>query len=129
MQRSEHENSYDILRIVCAVGVIAIHVSAVWLTANTDTEWLDTLYQDHLLSTCLWNVMSRFAVPCFMMMSGALLLSNERNRDFPYFYKKQFHRIGIPAFIFIFLYLLYGLLTGAVSVLVKGQDILLGDNF
>lgn len=117
------ENSYDLLRIVSALAVISIHVSAKWLTSNTGRAVFGQLYQEHLMSTCLWNVMARFAVPCFMMMSGALLLSNERNRDYSSFYKKQFHRIGIPTLIFIILYLLYGLLTAAAAVLVKEQNV------
>lgn len=118
----ERENSYDILRIASTIAVISIHVSAVWLSANTSDAEFGTMYHTHLITTCLWNVMARFAVPCFMMMSGALLLSNERNRDYSFFYKKQFHRIGIPALVFIILYLLYGLLTTAAAVLVKGRD-------
>lgn len=119
----KHENSYDLLRIVSSLAVISIHVSSVWMSANTSTTEFGTMYHTHLMSTCLWNVMARFAVPCFMMMSGALLLSNEKNREFSFFYKKQFHHIGIPALVFIILYFLYGLATAAAAVLLKGQDI------
>lgn len=118
----KHENSYDLLRIVSAFAVISIHVSAIWLSANTSEAIFGILYKTNLLSTCLWNVMARFAVPCFMMMSGTLLLSNERNRDYSSFYKKQFHRIRIPTIVFIILYLLYGLATAAAAVLVKRKD-------
>ncbi len=109
------ENNYDLLRIVSTIAVISIHVSAYWLTANTDVEIFGELYHAHLFSTCLWNVLSRFAVPCFMMLSGALLLSDERNAEYAYFYKKQFKRIGIPTLVFIALYLIFDLMKEVVS--------------
>lgn len=121
--QTKRENSYDILRVVCALGVISIHVSALWLTANTDATLMGALYQKHLLFTCLWNVLPRFAVPCFMMMSGALIIPDELNANFAYFYKKQWRRIGMPGVIFVTIYMLYGIAVGSASILVKHDSI------
>lgn len=71
MIQGNRENTYDLLRIINAIGVISIHVSTVWLSANTDAEVFSAACNAHLLSACLWNVMVRFAVSCFIMMSGA----------------------------------------------------------
>ena len=111
----KHENSYDLLRILSTIAVIAIHVSASFLGSRTDSN--------HLLTICLWNVMSRFAVPCFMMLSGALLLPNDKNKDYAFFYKKQFQRLGVPTLVFIFLYFIYDLVLAVAAVVVKGSEI------
>lgn len=110
----KHENSYDLLRILSIIAVIAIHVSASFLGSRTD---------NHLLTICLWNVMSRFAVPCFMMLSGALLLSNDKNKNYAFFYKKQFQRLGIPTLVFIFLYFIFNLVLSIATVMVKYREI------
>lgn len=121
--QGSRENSYDLLRIICAISVISIHVSSFWLSANTDVSLFGDFYDKNIFTTCLWNVLARFAVPCFMMLSGALILSDERNRTFSYFYKKQFYNIGIPMIIFILLYLVYGFVIEGAAVLVKGRDV------
>ncbi len=46
------------------------------------------------------NVITRFSVPCFVMMSGAFILSNKKNEDYKRFYVKSFYKIGIPLIIF-----------------------------
>ena len=50
-----------------------------------------------------------FGVPCFLMISGGFLLSNNRNKDFGYFYKKSFRHIGLPVLIMSLLYVLYNI--------------------
>lgn len=121
--QNNRNNSYDLLRIICALSVISIHVSSFWLSANTDASLFGNVYDKNIFSTCIWNVLARFAVPCFMMLSGALVLSDERNRDFSYFYKKQLCHIGIPTVIFILLYLMYGFAIEGAAVLIKGREI------
>lgn len=39
----ERENSYDLLRIASTIAVISIHVSAVWLSANTSDAEFGTM--------------------------------------------------------------------------------------
>ena len=41
------------------------------------------------------------------MLSGAFLLSNDKNKDYKYFYKKTFKNIVIPTIIFSILYFLF----------------------
>lgn len=119
--KPSRESNYDLLRILCAVAVITIHVSASYLGAATDDVRFGSYYQHGLFTTCLYNVLSRFAVPCFVMLSGAFILADERNADYKYFYRKTFTSVGVPTLVFSILYFLYSLLTAVLSVTVNGK--------
>lgn len=120
--QQKRENNYDLLRIICAIAVITIHVSAIYKNAITKEEIFGTVYTSHILTTALYNTLSRFAVPCFVMLSGAFILADERNAEYQYFYRKAFKNIGIPTLIFSILYTLYVFARGIVSVVFKGKE-------
>lgn len=101
------ESNYDLLRILSTIAVIIIHVNATYQAAITNPTILGELYTKHILTITLYDVMTRFAVPCFVMLSGAFILADERNADYTYFYKKSFKNIGIPTLIFSVLYFIY----------------------
>lgn len=56
------------------------------------------------------NIASRIAVPCFIMLSGAFLLDNEKNKNVKYFYQKFIKKIGTYILLFIAFYFFYNLL-------------------
>ena len=86
IDRFSRESNFDLLRIICAFAVVAIHVSAQFIGAMTgDPRYVGMEFHDVFNST-LWNVLSRFAVPCFVMLSGAFILANDKNVDFSFFY-------------------------------------------
>ncbi len=117
----ERENNFDLLRVICAVGVIFIHVSSTYLGAATSRQTFGELYLNGVMVTCLYNALTRFAVPCFVMLSGAFLLADERNGDFRYFYKKSFLSLGLPTLVFSLLYFLYAELWQLIPV-VRGSQ-------
>ncbi|MBQ0011089.1 MAG: acyltransferase family protein [Clostridiales bacterium] len=116
---TNRQANYDLLRIICTIAVIIIHVSAPYKDAYTDTK---DPYKCHIISTTLYNTLTRFAVPCFMMLSGALLLSNEKNKDYKFFYKKTLVNIGIPTFIFSILYFLYRIAVVSARIFLNGES-------
>lgn len=63
--------SFDLLRIISALSVVVLHVSAQYIMI----EPVDSLF--FRLSNFL-NSISRFGVPIFVMLSGALFLSEEK---------------------------------------------------
>lgn len=81
---------FDILRIIAAFAVVMIHVSVYpWkASAVTSSDWTAANFYDSL---------SRFAVPVFVMISGALFLGNKRSVS--QLYQKSILRIAI-AFLF-----------------------------
>lgn len=105
----KREGNYDLLRIVSAVAVIMIHVSAGWLANAVNDIAERGLFIEDILSPfwlCIYNSISRFAVPCFVMLSGAFILDNEKNIEYKNFYVKSLSKIGVPTIVFSILYVL-----------------------
>lgn len=110
--QSDRSSNYDFLRIICTIAVILIHVSSSYKNAYIDISELGKLYKNDLFITCVYNLIPRFAVPCFVMLSGAFTLAEDRNVDYVSFYVKKIRKIGIPVFLFscgYFIYTLIGL--------------------
>lgn len=116
----KRESNYDLLRIISAAAVIMIHVSGAWFldaVVKVAEYGVDAREIQAAFMICVYNSISRFAVPCFIMMSGAFILDNQKNAEYRYFYSKTFVKIGIPTIIFSILYILY-----RVSVYFVGRD-------
>lgn len=101
------EANFDLLRILCTLSVIIIHVTATFKLALTSADFFGHLHTEHIGFIALFDTLPRFAVPCFFMLSGAFLLDNPQNREYRYFYRKSFKSIGIPILLFSLLYLGY----------------------
>jgi surface polysaccharide O-acyltransferase-like enzyme len=93
----------DAVRWIATIAVITIHVVAPYL------------YQYRQISNLNWNIyniidsLSRFAVPFFVMLSGALLLN--RTITLIDFLKKRFLRILIPFLFWSVVYSVYHYLS------------------
>lgn len=98
---NERENAFDFFRCVCTLAVVLLHVSALsvnkMLTGDMELAWGPNIL----------NCIPRFAVPCFVMLSGAFLLDDERNGEYAYFYKKSIKTLGIPTLVFSIVYFIY----------------------
>lgn len=103
--------NYDFLRVICTIAVILIHVSSSYKNAYMDASAFGRLYTDNLLATCVYNVIPRFAVPCFVMLSGAFILADDRNANYYAFWNKKIRKTGIPTLIFSCGYTLWNMLT------------------
>lgn len=102
--------NYDLLRIISAIAVIMIHVSASYFDITLDAVIKSGMSIGELqspFSICVYNSISRFAVPCFVMLSGALILNDERTLNYREFYKRSFDKIGVPTIVFSVLYILF----------------------
>lgn len=91
---SKREPSLEWLRFCSTLAVILLHITGTYLGAATSTEWFGTLYRRSMLFSSLLHAATRFAVPCFIMLSGALALQNPQNREYSLYYRKTFRRIG-----------------------------------
>ena len=89
----DRQNNFDLLRIIATFAVILIHVN-VYISGQKNISLIDYNTQSFI------NVITRFSVPCFVMMSGAFILSNRDNSEYKRFYAKSFYKIGIPLIIF-----------------------------
>lgn len=83
---------FDVLRIVAILAVITLHVVCTPFT-NTNVflpSW--EIYN-------LWESVVRWGVPCFVMISGALLLDPQREFSFRKLYQKNIlHIVGVLLF-------------------------------
>ena len=91
---------FDVLRTVSIVAVIMIHVTAIALQ-NYEIETLEWSVSN------LYNSLSRFAVPVFIMISGALLL--EKDIPIKILYKKYILRFIIA---YLTYYIIYNIIDG-----------------
>lgn len=81
------------------------------------------LVEKNVIVILLYNTLSRFAVPCFVMLSGAFLLSDNRNGEYKYFYNKSVKTIILPTLIFTILYFLYSEAIVCAQIVIKGNSI------
>ena len=121
MRGGVREYNYDLLRIVCTIAVITIHVSGIYYNCLTQTEFFGQLYTQNAFLTCIYNGISRFAVPCFVMLSGAFLLANPKNQDFKYFYRKSFNYLGVQTIIYTIFYFVFFFVCKSLAIAYKGK--------
>lgn len=107
---------FDLLRCVAAVAVIAIHVLAPY------RHELGVIPLNEWMSAITINGVSRWAVPVFIMITGALMLNDTRAFNAKYYVSRRLGKVLIP---FIVWSLFYSYLSGW-SVSGYDPDIALG---
>lgn len=93
--------NYDILRLIATFAVVLIHVLSVYNLSGSYTYSDFNLYFYDILNKCLF-----WCVPIFFMLSGALLLGNEKENLIT-FYKKRINKIVIPTIFWSLFFLIY----------------------
>ncbi|QUJ67358.1 acyltransferase family protein [Photobacterium sp. GJ3] len=96
----------DLLRCVAATAVVVIHVLGPY------REMLGVLPDHAWITAVSYNSFSRWAVPVFIMITGALMLSDQRPFDLNYYLRRRLGKVLIP---FIVWSVLYALLSGATG--------------
>ncbi|MDD7794103.1 acyltransferase [Clostridium sp. 'White wine YQ'] len=96
----EKNNYFETLKVFACVAVIAIHATG-FIVVNRNLSFTTNWW-----GAIVYNSIGRWAVPIFIMISGALLLEKEREVNL----KKRIIRIIIPLLfwgIFFYLFNLY----------------------
>ena len=91
LQKNTEIRYLHMLRCIAIFLVIALHCVAPYLTGKQIAFGSKTW-----LACDIINSAGRMGVPIFFMISGFLLLSDERTLDIKNFYKKRMKRIFIP---------------------------------
>jgi surface polysaccharide O-acyltransferase-like enzyme len=93
----EHNISLDMLRVMAAFAVVGVHSNRVVLDADPSTLnwWVANIYA----------VLTRWCVPIFIMISGALILSCRPQSNPFLFYQRRFSRIGLITIFWTLFYL------------------------
>lgn len=96
----------DFLRVASMVGVVYLHAAADSLRSAGGLEW----YCANLLTS-----LATAAVPLFFMLSGALLLAQEKTADLSYLFRRRLPKILIPL-------LAWSAVVLAVNLVVNGPQ-------
>ncbi|MCQ2570846.1 MAG: acyltransferase family protein [Candidatus Saccharibacteria bacterium] len=114
----------DALRVIAALAVIIIHVSAArWNAAPS-------IHSNHMFITMVLNTITRWAVPLFVMISGALLLDPKKPFSIRKFYRKNILRIVITFLVWSVFYMVFnwkvlkfspGSIQGAIASVIEGS--------
>ncbi len=80
----------NLLRAAGAIAVILVHVAH---EGTRVTTWIGT---PPWWWCATFDAMGRWAVPVFLMLSGAIFLHHSRSEPAAVFYRKRLLRIGIP---------------------------------
>lgn len=84
----------DILKIIAIFAVINIHVTGSFTivsftSTNINNWWVENIY----------NSLSRWAVPVFLMVSGMFLLASKKDEPLKIYFKKRVRKVFIPFLI------------------------------
>jgi surface polysaccharide O-acyltransferase-like enzyme len=96
MRKTDHYQYIDGLRVLAIVAVVVIHAS------SNITNSSPTVSMSWQMASML-NLALRWAVPVFVMISGALLLS-KKDESMGVFFQKRLNRLLLPAGFFILVY-------------------------
>ncbi len=96
---------YDLLRVLSMFGVIYLHTAAGALrTLDNAVLWN---FSNLLVAVCTP------AVPLFFMMSGALLLKEDKTADLGFLFRRRLPKILVPYLAWTALVLLYQAVSGS----------------
>ncbi|MGF1685207.1 acyltransferase [Photobacterium japonica] len=103
---------FDVLRCMAALAVVAIHVLGPYrdqLGVIPDADWITAVSI---------NSASRWAVPVFIMITGALMLSDQRPFELGYYLKRRLGKVLVP---FLVWSCFYAVLSGVTLSGFDGQ--------
>lgn len=111
----ERVRFFDLLRCVAAIAVIAIHVLAPY------RHELGAIPFDQWATAVSVNSISRWAVPVFILITGALMLSDKRDFELGYYIKRRLGKVLLP---FLVWSVFYAYLSGWTLAGFDGQQAL-----
>lgn len=92
----KREAKWDLLRAISCISVLLLHVAALY----TEEATVYNSYPYYCFSFCdFLQIVTRTAVPCFVMLSGAFLL-DKKSLNVVVFYKQSTSKLVIPTLVF-----------------------------
>lgn len=111
--KSVRDNNMDLLRLLSCFSVVLIHVNAQYFVSRSTTPSLTSVY----VIESLINIVTRFSVPAFVMISGSFILSKRQNANALIFYRKSFKKVFLPLIPAVFFFAVYDRLLKGVSLI------------
>lgn len=108
-------NRYSYIRALACVGIVFLHMvyGAVTIYGNEATE-LPRMISWMVVNNLYW------AVPCFVMVTGALLLDPSRELSYKKLFSKYIFRVAAALLIFTVLYRVYDIFMNGEEVSADG---------
>lgn len=95
------ESKWELLRAISCLSVVLLHVAALF----TEDASVYRNYPAYVFSFCdFFQIITRTAVPCFVMLSGAFLL-DKKELDSWSFYKNSIRKLIVPTILFLMLFM------------------------
>ena len=98
--KKQRNISFDLLRIISALSVVVLHVSGVYI-AGSQVGSLDFRLANFM------NSISRFGVPIFVMISGAIFLSEGKTVTVKKLWSRNIFRMFVIFAVWSFAYYVY----------------------
>lgn len=100
---------FDILNILSIIAVIALHCNGIVHNFSTkySTAWATSLIVE---CVCYW------AVPIFLMLSGANLIKYREKYDTKTFFKKRFSKVLVPFLFWAIVMIIWKFYTGQLKI-------------
>lgn len=116
MRDFDRQTEYDWLRGISCFSVVILHIASMYLK----DDFADVVSSTEYMTASFWHVITRLAVPTFVMLSGAFNLKYE-NVNYSLFLRKTYKKIVIPTLIFSALYVLLQYAEIFMSVILDVQ--------
>lgn len=100
----------DILRVISIFAVVVLHISAPF-AANMNTYGIKWWWVGNIADSA-----TRWCVPVLILISGRLMLYNDREENILLFLRKRLPKVIIPLIFWSFLYLLNMLRKGELGI-------------
>lgn len=99
--RGGRQNNYDLMRVFAMSMVVLNHVADYYFNMYQNNSWIPskTVY--------LFEGMSHFAVPLFLMLTGAFVINKAGRCSAKDFYISSLRKLGIPFLFFVIAYYIY----------------------
>lgn len=104
----KREVNIECLRAIACIAVVILHVNA-WCFE------VEKMAGMMLVVNAIINTLVRFAVPCFMLITGKFVFQNISKHGARGFYKRTIDKVIIPTFGFSIMYVLYTVLKGLLD--------------
>ena len=92
---------FDLMRIIACFFVILIHVGIFDQLKDVPNQSIDTVFGN------LYGIISRWAVPCFFMLSGLMFLDKNKEIPLKKLYGKYILRLAVAYVVWSCIYAIY----------------------
>ena len=77
MQTIKRESNLDLLRVLCSISVVILHISFGLKAGITNPNMVGSLITTNIPAILLLDTVTRFTVPCFVVLADAFTLERK----------------------------------------------------